>query len=615
MKLASVAVMCCTLMGLLAAGLNAQSPNVIVGDLNGVSNYSVDAGAGIDAFSVGTTSCNIGDANLSWQQNNNLHPVIGQHAFRLKDGRFEQIGQSWLKHGFFALSGTLCDGCPVSSDGTYLGIGCSDPYGSGLNGSQGGLGPKFQVNAFDGVYPYPYFGQGTTGNSTFKRLQVHTSDLDPAQNAGALYFVEGQYVTQDEAQAGNGADSVSWRQVNVAQSGADYNMSFTPGESTVRQEAAIQAWPLHDPAVNLNPIDVPGEGRFWVGFRSAPKPGGGYSFDVSIQNVTSDRCANGFEMEFPAGANISNISFHDVDYHSGEPFAGTDWVSTVDNINSKIRWDGPDFATTPMGNALRWGNLFSFHFESDLPASTIFAATMDLFKPGTPNDLQFNLAPKGGLFAIAGAYQGGNVFEDFAQLAEVQVIDGFGSPVIGGAVRWTVVSGNAFLPGSSNTITDANGRARHLVRGASSPGTTVIKAERVGTTESTEITVYTRRLRTFWTPANGTLLFITETERPGMFLTLAYDAPQVPFPTPWGNIHTSILNPSFDFGAVSSTGLIGEYEPSLVTAANGDNIISFGGNEALDGAGFTAVFQMISYYTDELGVGNYYISNPNFIFF
>lgn len=615
MKFVSVAVICCAFMSLLAAGLNAQSPNVIVGDLNGVSNYTVDLIAGIDAFSVGTTSCNIGDANLSWQQNNNLHPVIGQHAFRLKDGRFEQIGQSWLKHGFFALSGTLCDGCPNPSDGTYLGIGCSDPYGSGLNGSQGGLGPKFEVNAFTGVYPFPYTDQGLTGNSIYKRLQVHTSDLDPAQNSGALYFVEGQYVTQDEAQAGNGADSVSWRQVSVTQSGSDYNMSFIGGEGTVRQEAAIQAWPLHDSSVNLNPIDVPGEGRFWVGFRSAPKSGGGYVYDISIQNVNSDRCANGFEMEFPAGATVTNVSFHDVDYHSGEPFAGTDWTPTIDTINNTIRWDGPDFATTPMGNAIRWGNMFSFHFETDLPATSVFAATLDLFKPGTPNDLQFTLAPKGGLFVTQGDYQGGNINENFAQLMEVQVIDGFGQPVVNGAVRWTVESGGAFLPGSSNTITDANGRASHLVRGASSPGTTIIKATRVGTTESTTMTVNTRRFRTFWTPANGTLLFITETERPNMFLTLAYDAPQTPIPTPWGFIHTSILSPGIDFGAVSSTGLIGEYEPSLVTAANGDNIISFGGNQALDGAGFTGAFQMFGYYIDELGVGNYYISNPNFIFF
>ncbi len=613
MKFVSVAALCCVFFGLLAADLSAQSPNVIVGDLNGISNYTVSGG--IDAFSVGTTSCNVGDANLSWIAGNNLHPVIGQHAFRMKDGRFEQIGQSWLKHGFFALSQTLCDNCPNPSDGTYLAVGCSDPYGSGLNGQQSGLGPKFEVNAFNGVYPYPFTGQGMTGNSIYKRLQVKTSDLDPAQNAGAIYIVEGQYVSQDEAQGGNGADSVSWRRVSVSGSGGEYNMSLISGEPTHRQQAALEAWEALDSAVNVIPVDVPGEGRFWAGIRSASMVGGGYRFDVSIQNINSDRSANGFEIEFPAGANITNVQFHDVDYHSGEPFDGTDWTATVDNVNNKIIWSGVDFATDTNANAIRWGNMFSFHFESDIAASGALAAKLILFKPGTPTDVTFNLAPKGSLAVTAGNYQGANTNEDFPQLLQVRLLDGSGSPVAGAAVAFTKLSGNAFLPGSSVVLTDANGFASHLARGASTPGTTIFQAEVLGSGEKAEFTAFTRRFRTFWTPSTGNLLFFTETERPAMLLTLAYDAPQTPVPTPWGSIHTSILNPGIDFGAVSSTGLIGDYIPALVTNSSGINIITFGGNQGLAGAGFTAVFQMYGYYTNELGIGNYYISNPTFINF
>ena len=76
--------------------------------------------------------------------------------FRLKDGRFEQIGQSWLKHGFFAESLNLCcNSCSGDPTGNHLGVGCSDPYTSSRNGSQGNLGPRSTVNASTGVSVIP----------------------------------------------------------------------------------------------------------------------------------------------------------------------------------------------------------------------------------------------------------------------------------------------------------------------------------------------------------------------------------------------------------------------------------------------------------------------------
>ena len=107
----------------------------------------VDGADTVFAFSVGTTSCNIGNQNLSWVGSTSAHPVIGQNLYRLKDGRLEQIGMSWLKHGFGALQGSLCMPCQGTGSWSALGVGCSDPYGSSLNGSQGPLGPRSEVNA------------------------------------------------------------------------------------------------------------------------------------------------------------------------------------------------------------------------------------------------------------------------------------------------------------------------------------------------------------------------------------------------------------------------------------------------------------------------------------
>ena len=47
------------------------------------------------------------------------HPVIAQNLYRLKDGRFEQIGMSWLKHGFTSTNSTTA-GCTSASGGSCV---------------------------------------------------------------------------------------------------------------------------------------------------------------------------------------------------------------------------------------------------------------------------------------------------------------------------------------------------------------------------------------------------------------------------------------------------------------------------------------------------------------
>src|SRR5262249_27469625 len=145
-------------LSILASAAAAQSigPDVIVGSLNGVDSYGTN-GSGIYAYALGTTSCNIGTVDLGWLGSINQHPVIGQSTSRLKNGRFEQIGMSWLKHGFTALTGNVCATCNNPGTGSLLGVGCSDPYSSSLNGSQGN-GPRSEVNPSTGYYPYPISG-------------------------------------------------------------------------------------------------------------------------------------------------------------------------------------------------------------------------------------------------------------------------------------------------------------------------------------------------------------------------------------------------------------------------------------------------------------------------
>ena len=246
---------------LTAEPLGGGNPDVVVWDLQSYANYG--PAGGYHAYALGTTSCNQGDVPLLWQSNTNLHPVIGQNMYRWKDGRFEQIGMGWLKHGFFALSLSDCGPCQATS-GDTLGIDCSDPYTASRNGSQGGLGPKYQVNATTGFFPYPPANPSYSG-STARRCRVPSSDVIPSQNPGAVYFMEGQYVCPDDSpdDTGDASNNSSHRRLNMASSGA---ISSFDGP-TIQELPAIASWDDLDPEVDLHEIEIPGEGTIWFGSR------------------------------------------------------------------------------------------------------------------------------------------------------------------------------------------------------------------------------------------------------------------------------------------------------------------------------------------------------------
>jgi len=137
-------------------------PDVIVGELPEMAQYGNDTVNHFVGLGIGTTSCNNGDQPLHWfALPQTDHPVIPQNFYRMSGGtsnntRFEQIGQSWLKHAFLALEGNACNfGCNTSgcTTGSNLCPGCSDPYGSSLNAGQTGIGSRAWVNPFTGSYP------------------------------------------------------------------------------------------------------------------------------------------------------------------------------------------------------------------------------------------------------------------------------------------------------------------------------------------------------------------------------------------------------------------------------------------------------------------------------
>ncbi len=359
-----------------------RGPDVMIGSLSGVGNFG--ALGAISAFSVGTTSCNAGDEDLQWIANTSEHPVIAQNMYRNLNGRFEQIGMSWVKHGFIASAGDICSfGCipPPGNTGTLLGVGCSDPYVASLNGSQGNLGPRSEVNAFTGQFPYPFTSPPIT-SILDRRIQVRNDDLNPSLNPGASYWVEGQYVTADDAFAGNNNNNSSYRRASVTDNFGAFTVQII--EATSWFNPAIRAWQDRDPTVTETDVIVPGEGLLILSSKATDLQTGFWHYEYAVQNITSDRSAGGFVIPIDPGTTIQNVGFHDVDYHSGEPYDGTDWPATVSSTS--VRWSTTPYATDVNANALRWGTLYNFRFDADRPPSTL-DITIELFKPGTPTSV------------------------------------------------------------------------------------------------------------------------------------------------------------------------------------------------------------------------------------
>ncbi len=389
------------------------------GEPVGVVNWG--AFEGIRAYTIGTATCNRGDAPVSWTDCFNpgdptcaMHPVMAQHLYRLLNGRFEQIGQSWVRHGFCALSTDYCEfGCQPTNCDT-LGIGCSTYNSSGVSGQASNLGPKSDVNAATGVFPFPSAMYGSPmGSSVIRgRLQVYESDLGLA---GARYYAELHNIAADDAATGHGRNNASHRR--IAFSGSSFNPSFPDGTgSTIRELPAIFAWRddlvAGDPLVTLLPSDVPGDGRFWLGYRATDLGGGLWHYEYAAFNLSSHRSGRSFSVPVQPGVSVSNVGFHDVDYHSGEPPDGVDWAVAVGG--GAIIWETQVWTAENdlSANALRWGTLYNFRFDADSPPVDA-DATLGLFRPGEPASMALAVvAPAAPACAYPGDVDGSGVVDE-----------------------------------------------------------------------------------------------------------------------------------------------------------------------------------------------------------
>lgn len=363
-----------------AASGTLAGPDLIIADMQDITHWT-GAGPvdGFRAYSFGLRPCNIGDQAASWFGSNAAHPVIVQNLFRIADGRIQQIGLGSAWHGFRALQQNFCGPCQPGGDIDHLGIGCSSLESATIMGTISGMGRRSQVNASTGVFPYPPAPLGCSG-AICARLRVASADLE---TPGAVYVAESQIVQFEDAASGNDANNASHRTITFNGLGG---AAFT---GPLAQAAAMYAWRDHgfgqntpDPLVNIEVVDIPDDGVVLVGSRAHNIGGGVWRYNIAVQNLTSDRGVRSLSIFMGADPSPSNFEFHDVDYHSGEPYDGAEWQLNVGGASFQWRC-AQDFAENPNANAVRWGTMYTFSWES---AATpwILGFGMGLFKPG-PN--------------------------------------------------------------------------------------------------------------------------------------------------------------------------------------------------------------------------------------
>ncbi len=343
---------------------------------------------GLNAVSMSTTSCNLGTVNVPWlatmQEN---HPFI---AFLLarenSDGRFEQISnRSNVKHGFFALSNSQCIPCQNPSNGTFLGVGCSDTYDTFNNALNSELGPADEINPwlgtwdaqcsfFDaGLNPTPStmcdgirsfsFGQSQSLGPIGFRVQVLDQDLDTTGNP--KFWYSSQYVIRGEPEA-NRENNMGSRAFVPIWTGFQHNFSTS---GTLLEGSILKRWTGATVTSNTNGID---DGRVYVGVRVTGPVDGLWHYEYALHNRDNARGIGALSLPVCPGADVLNFGFGDIDN-----VGSNDWTATVSG--GAIEIDGT-------GNALNWNTIYNVWFDSTAaPTNGSVTLTEALAGPGAPS--------------------------------------------------------------------------------------------------------------------------------------------------------------------------------------------------------------------------------------
>jgi hypothetical protein len=372
-------------------------PDVIAGDIPALGQF----GGNLTQIGLGIaiTACNPGNvvAHFVAMPSTN-HPAVAQNLYRMSGGtgnddHLEQLGQSWVKHTYGAKPANDCGfGCVDPGTVTLLGVGCSDTYAAFQGAEQDELGSRAWVNPFTGVFPSTArVHTGHTHTEASHRLLVEDNDLNPAANPGATYFAEVQYIVPDEytwCQGHPGEcnmyNNASHRQFTVGVGSPNY--FFSAVGPAVRMSPALNAWP----GATIQTIEPePGiDGRAFIAYKVTNPSAGVWHYEYAIYNQNLERAIQSFTVPLGCGITVSNLGFHAPPNHPGFANDGTQGNAGFSNAAwtsnqsaSELVWSTETFAQNQNANAIRWGTLYNFRFDSDRPPQAR-NATIAFFKTG-----------------------------------------------------------------------------------------------------------------------------------------------------------------------------------------------------------------------------------------
>ena len=115
-----------------------------------------------------------------------------------------------------------------------------------------------------------------------------------------------------------------------------------------------------------------------------------WHYEYAIYNQNLDRAIQSFAIPNGCGIGFFNIGFHAPPQHPGwandgtlgnTGYSSTPWTPTI--TSGALTWNTETFAQNQNANAIRWGTMYNFRFDSYRPPQNEFAV-ISFFKTGVP---------------------------------------------------------------------------------------------------------------------------------------------------------------------------------------------------------------------------------------